>query len=263
MGIALAPFTIRGTVFAKEDVESTYKRLHDLGFDGLEGGLGRRFGYSVEEDMALLNKHKLIVCDMWGDATKPDEAMKAAEAYGTNIVCVQSVPDEMLRSADGFKAFCKQLNETAKPFKAAGFKLSYHNHSQEFRNFSSENGKPGMEILISETDPDAVVFCMDTFWIAAAGADPAYWIKRVKGRATVVHFKDYAIDDVSYDLGMGSIPWRFAEIGQGNINWKSVLEACKEIGIEWYCIEQDQNRGDCYASLKTSIDYMRNELKIK
>jgi sugar phosphate isomerase/epimerase len=105
---------------------------------------------------------------------------------------------------------------------------------------------------------------LDTFWCSAAGADPAYWLRRLKGRTSpIVHFKEYAIDDRSYDTSIGGIPYRFAEVGQGNINWPAVMEACKEIGIEWYCIEQDFTRGSSiFDSLKMSVDFMRNELKI-
>ena len=264
MGIGLAPFTIRSEVFNKKHVEATYSRLQELGFDGLEGGIGLRYGYTLQEDRALLDKYKLTVCDIWGDPSDPDKAMKTAEAYGTNIVCVGNMPVEMFRSADGFRAYCEDLNNMAKPFKQAGFKLSYHNHSQEFRNFVTKSGvkETGYEIMINETDPDAVCFCLDVFWCAAAGADPAYWTKKLKGRAKVIHFKDYSIDGESYDLGVGSIPWRFAEIGCGNINWPSVVDACRDIGIEWYCIEQDQCRGSAFDCLKTSIDYMRGELKL-
>jgi len=263
MPIGLAPYSIRHHVFDKETVESTYATLKSLGFDGLEGGIGRSANYSIEEEKEALAKHGLKICTIWGDPNKPEETMARAEALGTKIVCVGTMPGDMMRSVDGFRAYTRWLNKVAKPFADGGFKLSYHNHAQEFRNFASLGGKPGYEIMIEETCPDSVVFCLDTFWAAAAGADPAYWIRRLKGRnSPVVHFKEYAIDECSYDLGIGSIPWRFAEVGQGNINWREVMAACREIGIEWYCIEQDMHRGSAFDSLKISIDYMRNELNI-
>jgi sugar phosphate isomerase/epimerase len=32
---------------------------------------------------------------------------------------------------------------------------------------------------------------------------------------------------------------RFAPIGEGNLNWPAILEACEEGGVEWYLVEQD------------------------
>jgi len=264
MPIGLAPYSVRHKVFNAAQVESTYKKLRGIGFDGLEGGLGFRFGHTtLEEDLALLKQYDLRICDCRVDLTNPDEAMKTAEAFGVKYLWVDTLPGDQMRTLDGFKAFAEHINNMAKPFKAAGFKLLYHNHAQEFRNFEALGGKPAMEILINETDPDGVCFILDTFWCSAAGADPAYWLRRLKGRTSpVVHFKEYAIDDRAYDTSIGGIPYRFAEIGQGNINWPAVMEACKEIGIEWYCIEQDFARGEIFDSLKMSVDFMRNELKI-
>jgi len=263
MPIGLAPYSIRHHVFDKESGEAAYAKLKEIGFDGLENGLGRGAGFSLDDEKAILAKLGMTICDIWGDPEKPDETMKRAEALGVKYICVGTMPGDMMRTVDGFKAYVRWLNKVAKPFAQAGFKLSYHNHAQEFRNFASLGGKTGMEIMIEETDPDGVVFCLDTFWASAAGADPAYWVRRIKGRnSSVVHFKEYAIDEFSYDLGIGAIPWRFAEIGQGNINWEEVIKACREIGIKWYCIEQDLHRGNAFDSLKTSVDYMRNVLKI-
>lgn len=264
MPIGLAPYTIRHSVYSKAQAADAYKRLHEMGFDGLEGGgLGRRWGMDLEEEQKLLAQYHLKVCDVYANPENPEEAMKHAEAMGTKYICVGSVPGDLLMSPDGFKAYAERLNTLAKPFAAAGFKLSYHNHAQEFRNFPAIGGKTGMDILIDETDPNGVVFVLDVFWASAAGADPVVWLKRMKGRTDLVHYKDYAIDDRSHDMGMGSIPWRYAEIGQGNVNWVAVTEACREIGIEWYCIEQDITRGCAFESLQTSMDYMRNVLKIQ
>ena len=262
MPIGLAPYTIRNNVFNKTQLEAAYKRLSEMGFEGLEGGLGTYNGLTAKEDVAMLSKYNLKVCDVYADPEDPDKAMKLAESYGTKYICVSTLPGDMMLTVDGFKAYCEQLNMQARPYAEAGFKLSYHNHAQEFRNFDALDGKPGMEILINETDPDGVCFVLDVFWTSAAGADPAYWLRRLKGRTDLVHFKDYAIDDRSYDMEIGNIPWRFAEIGRGNVNWKAVVEACREIGIVWYCIEQDFTRGCAFDSLKISIDYMRNTLGI-
>jgi len=120
-----------------------------------------------------------------------------------------------------------------------------------------------MAILMEETDPSGVCFELDTHWLAGAGCDPAQWIRKAKGRMEVVHFKDYAMNWKDADTGMGYIPRRFAEIGQGNINWPAVVEACREAGVTWYSVEQDQTPGCEFASLKTSIDYMRGVLDIK
>jgi sugar phosphate isomerase/epimerase len=257
MPIGVQTYTTRYRVYNAAQLEDSYKKYADIGYDGVEGGAGGRY-ISVEEDLALLAKYGLKVADVYGDLTKPDDVIKRAEQYGVKIVGVPSVPGEMLQSPEGFKAHAARLNELAKPFRGTGMKLQYHNHSQEFRNFPRLNGKAGMAILIEETDPEMFVFELDVFWMSAAGCDPVQWIEKVSGRIPIIHFKDLAIDCKAQESDMGQVPRRFAEIGQGNINWPPIAEACVKAGVQWYCVEQDRTVLDEFECLKISVDYMRS-----
>jgi sugar phosphate isomerase/epimerase len=51
---------------------------------------------------------------------------------------------------------------------------------------------------------------------------------------------------------------RFAEIGEGNLNWPAILAAAAESGVEWYLVEQDRcyNR-DPFESLDISYRNLR------
>jgi len=256
MPIGVQGYTLRYRVCTAEQVEDAYKKLAAMGYDGVEAGMGGHL-MPAEDDAALLKQYGLRAADAYGDVSKPDAAMKRAEAYGVRILGVPSIPGEMLHSVEGFKRYAAMINELAEPYRGTGFKLQYHNHSQEFRNFPQLNGKAGMAILIEETDPDMVVFELDTHWMAAAGCDSAQWIGKVKGRIPIVHFKDYAIDWKAEETGMGGVYKRYAEIGQGNINWPPIVTACVEAGVEWYCVEQDRTVLDEFECLKISIDYMR------
>ena len=258
MAIGVAGFTTRFRAFNKAQLEATYKKIAKLGYDGPENLLGATAGIPWEDDWKLLKKCGLKVADCRGGDynTEPDKIKKMADTLGVNICWLNPIPGEMMNSVDGFRAYAEMINTWAKGFK--GYRLLYHHHAQEFRNFPELNGKNGLQILIEETDPEAVVFEVDTFWASGAGADPAQWILKVKNRIPVVHFKDYAIDWKAQNTDLGHIAPRFAEIGQGNINWPSVVEACREAGVQWYCVEQDKTTLDEFESLKMSIAYMKN-----
>jgi len=256
MPIGVQGYTTRYRTFTASQVEEAYKKIAAIGYDGVEAGLGGHM-MPAEEDMALLGKYGLKAADAYGDVTKPDEAMKRAEAYGVKILGLPSIPGDMLNSVEGFTAYAARLNELAKPYKGTGFQLQYHNHAQEFRNFPQLNGKAGMAILIEETDPDLIVFELDTHWMSAAGCDCVQWIGKVKGRIPIVHFKDYAIDWKAEATDMGGVHKRYAEIGQGNINWPPIVEACVAAGVKWYVVEQDRTVLDEFECLRISIDYMR------
>lgn len=257
MAIVVQNYTLRDHMFTPAQVEAAYAKLQAMGFDGIEGAAGGQF-WTPEEQLAMLAKYNLKICVGHGDITKPDEAMKAAEKMGVKILSIGAIPGNMMGSSDGFYAYAEKMNELAKPFKGTGFRLQYHNHAQEFRNFANLNGKSGYEILVDETDPEVIVFELDCHWASAAGCDPAQWVRKLKGRIPVIHFKDYAIDEKAPDTGLGSVPKRFAEIGQGNINWPPIVEACAYAGTEWFSIEQDRTVLDPFDCLKISIDYMRS-----
>jgi len=256
MPIGVQGYTLRFRVYTAELVEEAYERIAAMGYDGLEVGFG---GYllPIEEDVALLKKYGLKVADAYGDLTKPDEAMARADKYGVKLLGMPSIPGDMINSPEGFRVYAARMNELAKPFRGTGFRLQYHNHAQEFRNFPQLGGKAGMAILIEESDPEMILFELDTHWMVAAGCDCVQWINKVKGRIPVIHFKDYAIDWKAEDTNLGNVYKRYAEIGQGNINWPPIAEACKAAGVEWYMVEQDRTVLDEYDCLKISIDYMR------
>ena len=256
MAIGVAGYTTRFRAFTLEQLEDTYRKIAELGFDGPENCLGRRAGLTWKDDWKLLKKYNLKVANVSGDISKPDEVKKKADAMGVNIIWLSPIPGEMMHSVDGFKAYAEQINILARDYR--NYKLLYHHHAQEFRNFPSLNGKTGLHILIEETDPEIVIFEIDTYWASAAGADPAQWILKVKNRIPVVHFKDYAYDWKAQEADLGHIAPRFAEIGQGNINWPAVVEACQEAGVQWYCVEQDRTVLDEFECLKISISYMKS-----
>lgn len=263
MPIAVVPWTLRFHTFTPELVKTAYRTLHELGYDGVENGLGRSAGLSAEEDLALLKEHGLQVCSVYADLEKPDAAKALAEKYGVSVLGLPAIPGNMMRSVDGFRAYAQQLNQLVKPFAGTGIRLQYHNHSQEFRNFPELGGKTGFELLIEDTDPDLIAFELDVFWAAAAGCDPAQWVRKLKGRIPVIHYKDLAMNYQEDNTNLGEVPRQFAEVGQGNLNFPAITDATREAGVKWYCVEQDQTKRPVYESLKLSIDYMRSELQIK
>ncbi len=264
MSIAVVPWTLRYYVFDKEQVRDTYRKLSDLGFNGVESCMGRSAGLTPEEDLALLKEYGLKVCATYGDVKDTKAVLENAETYGAFLMGLPSIPGIMMHSVEGFRTYAHQLNELVKPYRGTGMHFQYHNHSQEFRNFPELNGKTGMDILLEETDPELIAFELDTFWASAAGCDPAQWVEKLKGRIHVIHYKDMAVNYQDENVNLGEIPWQFSEVGQGNLNFEAITAACRKVGgIQWYNVEQDRTKRPVFESLKLSIDYMRNVLHIQ
>ena len=64
----------------------------------------------------------------------------------------------------------------------------------------------------------------------------------------VVHLKDMVILDGQPTM---------AEVGEGNLNWPAILQACREANVEWYAVEQDVCQRDPFESLQISYNNLR------
>ena len=80
-------------------------------------------------------------------------------------------------------------------------------------------------------------YCLDTHWLQSGGKNPPDYIRKAKGRMSVVHFKDYKI--VGGADPIEQVCKDFAEVGEGNLNWPAIIEACREVGVEAVIVEQD------------------------
>ena len=139
-----------------------------------------------------------------------------------------------------------RANAFAKKAKEKGFTFSYHNHSNEF--IRGESGKLLIELLKEGFDPALVSFMPDTYWIQHGGADVRAFLETLNGRTKILHLKDMkrAPDGPT-----------FAEIGVGNINFEGIIKVAKNIGIEYFIVEQDKCDGDPIDSARISCEYLR------
>ncbi len=71
----------------------------------------------------------------------------------------------------------------------------------------------------------------------------------MKGRIPLVHFKD---------MGISGGKQVMTEVGEGNLNWDAILEACKSSGVLWYIVEQDTCQRDPFESLAISLRNLKN-----
>jgi len=106
------------------------------------------------------------------------------------------------------------------------------------------DGRTGLAILYEDSDPIYFKGEIDTYWIQHGGGDPAAWIRKLKGRMPLVHFKD---------MVMHGHEQLMAEVGEGNLNWPAILDACREVDVEWYIVEQDTCQRDPFESLAISL----------
>ena len=132
----------------------------------------------------------------------------------------------------------------------AGIRLAYHNHNFEFERLPGRR-ETYFEYFYANTNPQTVFAEVDVHWVTRGGGSPVNWIHRLGYRMPVIHFKDFTIIDNDKPV--------FCEIGEGNLDWGGILQACREAGIRWYSIEQDAlfKDRDIFESIKISYNNLR------
>ncbi|MFC0676099.1 sugar phosphate isomerase/epimerase family protein [Brachybacterium hainanense] len=183
-----------------------------------------------------------------------------ATALGTRFLRIGMMPMDALRSKEALLAFCAEADGYAQRFAEQGLSLSYHNHHVEFAKLD------GVQVLdiIRENAPH-LRFEIDCHWVARGGMDPERTLKAFDGVLDLVHLKDFRIaypDFAKLDAGDAGAFFRdywardivqFAEVGEGNLDWRPVIEQGIASGAEHLLIEQDQTYDrDIWDSLAMS-----------
>ncbi|MCL2664376.1 MAG: sugar phosphate isomerase/epimerase [Defluviitaleaceae bacterium] len=250
-------FTVRDFMSDADQVFETLKKIKKIGYACVQAGAPH---FMTDADMqTALTDAGLYTCTAYGsyekmlaDPAEIEDTAERAAVYKTDLVGIGTLPADQRESEDGYKRFAEGMNKIAAGLKKGGCKLIYHPHALEF--FSLGGGRHGMEILLNETDPEGVMFSLDTHWLASGGVCPVKWIHKAKGRMPMIHFKDYAI--VGGGETIETVKKVFAEVGEGNIDWPLVVKACRDTGVQTAVVEQDVCKGDPFDSLAISYKNM-------
>ena len=237
----------------KNNIRTILKRVRKTGYEAVE--MGRPEGFSSEEfrDMAdevgikILTAGALSYTELKGYDFS--EWIKECKILGAPNIMVSNIDKLVLGNYDELKKFIRCLSRAGKAFREEGIFLSYHNHAVDFTKI---NGKTIFDHILDGTDPDYVKIECDTYWIQAGGGHVISWLKKLKDRIFVIRLKDYAIDQYSDHTFLECTHRRFAEVGEGNLNWPGILEECLQQGIEWGTVEQDQTQKPAYESIAIS-----------
>ncbi|NLK07955.1 MAG: sugar phosphate isomerase/epimerase [Firmicutes bacterium] len=239
--IAATLYTVREFTQTADDLKKTLKLIKEIGYDGVQ--LSAVGPIEPAEIRELVDEAGLVVAATHINyprlVEEPEAVIAEHRIYDCKYVAIPSIPPEY-RHEKGYYQFAEEASQAAAVLKEGGLVLGYHNHSFELEKFQ---GRTALEILYTESDPELFTSEIDTYWIQHGGGDPAQWMRDLKGRSPIVHLKDMAVVDGEPT---------FAEVGEGNLNWPSILDACREAGVIWYIVEQDTCPGDPFESLSIS-----------
>ncbi|GIO13095.1 xylose isomerase [Cohnella xylanilytica] len=247
-------YTVREFTKTPESLKETLLRVKEIGYAAVQvSAIGPIRPEVVKE---LADEAGLAICatHVGFDRLRGqlDEVVREHKLWNCRYVGLGSMPPEYRDSKEGYEKFVRETAPIARRLHEEGLQFVYHNHRFEFARI--DGTRTGMDILLEDTDPDAFGIELDVYWAQAGGGSPDVWVRKVKGRMAVVHLKDM---EIVKDQAVT------AELGEGNMDVSGIVRACRDTGVEWYVVEQDDCRRDPFESLAISYRRLMREMSFE
>ncbi|BCW52149.1 sugar phosphate isomerase/epimerase [Arthrobacter sp. 1088] len=192
-----------------------------------------------------------------------DKIVDDAKRLDTSLLRIGMLPFGAMKSLDSVVEFAKQANGYAERLQEQGISLYYHNHHIEFAKF---DGRYMLDVIAGNSP--AMGMEIDVHWVQRGGLDPVRTLQKYAGKTAMVHLKDYRIGQMPESsfglLEKGDFPGfmaefrnvvQFAEVGEGNLDFPSIIPAALAAGAQYLLVEQDELYGrSVWDALQTSYD---------
>lgn len=254
----------------EKDVPGTLKKIKNLGINYVEGFnasyiVGNPDKFKSQLDAAGLKMFALHwnnLNDWRKDPKVIIETAKKLGAHYTGIAWLKASKADTV-TLDVVNEAADILTKACPQAQAAGLQLYYHIHGYELQPMADQ--RTFFDSFVSRINYNCVRLEADIFWVTYAGQDPVQFMDRYRDGVELLHIKNMA-DHVSTGVFTGAnfmppdMPAEYwVPLGKGKIDYKSVFQKGKEIGVKWYILEMDKYNGDVYAAVDSSLAYIRNE----
>lgn len=248
----LALYTVRDAM--GKDPKGTLKAVADAGYAYVESANyadGKFYGMTPAEFKSYLGTLGLTAKSAhmgMVNMENADQLIADVKAAGISYFVIPVPPMGMFKFDPATRSMgmtgtadelVKIMDTLGEKCHKAGLQLLYHNHDFEFKPLA--DGTVIEDVLLEKCNPKYVNFQMDLFWVAKAEVDPLVYFEKYPGRFKAWHVKDMSAEGV------------FAPVGTGTIDFKRILAAKKQSGMEFYLVEQDNTFGlDPLEAIKIS-----------
>jgi sugar phosphate isomerase/epimerase len=228
--IALQLYSVRDD--CARDFFGTIAEVAAMGYAGVE--FAGYHGASASDLRKVLDDNGLLVAGTHaGFNTLQDDVLEATIEYHLTLGCknlvVPWLPEETRSTVEACKATAEKLNVISEKLKPHGMRTGFHCHEGDMH--AIDGGKSAWDLLAEYTTSDFILQ-YDTANGMAGGADPVQPILDWPGRGLTTHLKEWSGEHGAKVIGEGQIPWA------------KVFEACETVGgTEWYVVEHESYEG--------------------
>ncbi|MGB9098505.1 sugar phosphate isomerase/epimerase family protein [Erwinia sp.] len=239
--IALQMYTLRNV----GSVDEQFAMAHKAGFKHVE--IVGTHELDAAKMKALLSKNQLKVTSAHVQLSALENEYQQTVAFnkaiGNSTIIVPWIEaEDRPTTSQGWIDYAKRLDKVGARLHQQGIQLGYHNHNFEMKKYG---GVTALEIIMNNTQPNNLTLEMDAAWVSRGGEDPARFLKEYPGRIYAIHAKDNAA------IGIRDDEMNFAPLGEGLLDWQTILPAAKASGVKWFIIEHDKPK-DPWSIITTS-----------
>jgi len=238
--IALQLYTLREALV--EDFTGVMRRIAEIGYVGVEPALGTLEPTPAEagklfRDLGLEVSSAHTPLPLGVEAEEVLDAMAALDCQHI----VSGKGPESFQTPDQVRRTCDLFNEAHAVAKENGMRFSIHNHWWEFQ---AVEGRYVYRIMLEHLDPE-ISFEVDTYWVKAAGFNPARVVKDLGQRVALLHVKD----------GPAVRGAPMVAVGEGALDFPTIIRAA-EGQAEWLIVELDECATDMMEAVEKSYRYL-------
>ena len=223
--VALQLYSVRED--CSKDFVGTLRKVSEMGYEGVE--FAGYYGKEAKELKKFLDDFGLKVAGthITIDTLLGEELEKTVEfnsTLGNKFLIVPGLPKEYTNSKEAWIKTANLFNEISEKVKPYGMRVGYHNHYIEFK---PRDGETPWDIFFGAAKND-IVMQLDTGNAMKGGGDPVEILRKDARKVATIHLKEFSSTNDK------------AILGEGQVNWKEVLNLCEIAGkTEWYIIEQE------------------------
>jgi len=245
MKVGVQLYTLRDFTKTAKETAETLRKVKEMGYNYVQVSAVDE-PKDVKELKKLLDDNGLIAVSTHTGyeaiVKETDKVIEEHKILGCEAIVCPGLPME-LHNKEGYIKVGKDFSKVIGKIKENGLILAYHNHGIEFERYE---GKIGLEILM-ENCPELEAE-IDTYWVQYGGGDPAYWIERFKNRVSEIHLKD---------MGIIKNKQVMPPIGEGNLNWERITEACNKAKVKYCLVEMDTPTIEPFEALRVSLENLK------
>ncbi len=247
--IALQMYTLRNV----GSIQEQFAMAHRAGFKYVE--VVETPDISAEQLKSMLQHNDLTAISAHVQLLSLEKNYQQIVNYNqsvgiSTIVVPWIEPKDRPDSYQSWVQYAERLDAMGKKLRQNGIQLAYHNHNFEMKKYQ---GITALEIILNHSSSQNLKLEMDTAWISRGGQDPVRFIDAYPQRIFALHIKDNA------PIGVRDDEMNFAPMGEGLLDWPSILPAAQKNGVEWLIIEHDKPK-DAWSVINTSLKNLNQAL---